>query len=154
MHELPSLGSYFEAWSASWPTQIIRTYRNATTWIKRINTIFIRNNELHQQIFTGNFTNMSASKKTDVGKIKIDRELNIPGPIYNKTKALVTENICMNFCNEKIPFYLETDTLGVGFGAGLLHVRDKMICQKVTAPENTMPIAFASKFISHQNPLQ
>ena len=53
----------------------------------------------------------------------------------------------MAFCNEKEQLYLETDMLGVGLGASLLQVRDRMWLSKNEAPENTglCPIPLASK---------
>ena len=43
-----------------------------------------------------------------------------------KGKTIIKYDACMNFYNLKEPIYLETDTSGVGQGAGLLQVRDGM----------------------------
>ena len=37
----------------------------------------------------------------------------------------------MKFYNEKEPLYLETDISGVRFGAGLLHMRERMWIPKM-----------------------
>ena len=48
------------------------------------------------------------------------------------------------------PLYLETDASRIGLGAGLLQVRDNLICRYDEVQDNTMfwPIAFASKSLS------
>ena len=55
-------------------------------------------------------------------------------------------NVCMKCYDETETLYLETDTLAVNLGAGLLQERDRMNCLEDTAPDNTKlrPIAFAS----------
>ena len=37
--------------------------------------------------------------------------------LYKRAKNIIKKNSTMSFYNEKEPFYLETDTLGVGLGA-------------------------------------
>ena len=56
----------------------------------------------------------------------------------------------MTFYDVNEPQSLDTDTLGISIGAGLLQVRDRMNFPKDTAPGNTIliPIALASKSIS------
>ena len=48
--------------------------------------------------------------------------------LYDKTNSLIEEDISMKSYNEKEPLYLETDAVGVGFGACLLQARDGMNC--------------------------
>ena len=50
----------------------------------------------------------------------------------------------------KKPFNIETNTLALCLGAGLLQVGDGMNCPKDTTPDNTIlcSIAFSSKSIS------
>ena len=52
--------------------------------------------------------------------------------------ASITEDACIRFYNKKEPVYLETNTIGVGLGTGLLQVRDGIYYPKDIAPENTI----------------
>ena len=67
--------------------------------------------------------------------------------LYNKTKLLIKMDICMKFCDETKPLYLETDASRIGLGTALLQTGDSMTCPKDTAPGNTIlrPIMFQVK---------
>ena len=70
---------------------------------------------------------------------------------FQKAKLLSKAKMCMKFYDDTKPFYLETDTSGIGLGgAALLQHRDNMACQKGMAPDNSIfqPIAFASKSLT------
>ena len=66
---------------------------------------------------------------------------------FKKAKLLIKAEMCMKFYDDTKPLYLETDASGIGLRAALLQLRDNMVCQKGTVPDNTIlqPIAFASK---------
>ena len=70
--------------------------------------------------------------------------------LFNKAKALIKEDDCMEFYDETKPLYLETDASRVGLGAGLLQIRDGMNYPQDEAPNNNIltQIAFASKSLS------
>ena len=70
--------------------------------------------------------------------------------LYNKTKSLIIDEVCMKFYDETKPLYLEIDASGIGLGAALLQTRHGMTCPKDTAPDNTIlrPITFASKSLT------
>ena len=40
--------------------------------------------------------------------------------LFNKAKLLIKSDMCMQFCNDTKPLYLETDASGVGLGVALL----------------------------------
>ena len=69
--------------------------------------------------------------------------------LYDKTKSLIENNICMKF-DETKALYLETDASETGLHAALLQTRDGMKWPKDTVPDNTIlrSIAFASKSLS------
>ena len=56
----------------------------------------------------------------------------------------------MEFYDETKPLYLETNTSGVGLGAGLLQTRSGTSCPRDMAPDNNIlrPSVFASKSLS------
>ena len=57
------------------------------------------------------------------------------------------DDVCMNFNDETMPLYLETDASGIGCGTTLLQTKDGTTCPEDIAPDNIIlrPIAFASK---------
>ena len=63
--------------------------------------------------------------------------------LYDRAKNIMKKNAVMVFYNEKEQLYLETDVLGVGLGASILHVTDEMQFPKNEAPDNAVmwPIA-------------
>ena len=67
--------------------------------------------------------------------------------LYDKTKSLIKDDVCMKFYYETTHLYLEMDAFGIGLGTSLLQTRDGTICPEDIAPDNTIlrPIAFASK---------
>ena len=44
----------------------------------------------------------------------------------------------MKFYDDTKLLYLKTDASGIGLGAALLQLRDNTVCQKGTAPDNTI----------------
>ena len=48
--------------------------------------------------------------------------------IYDKAESLIKADICIKFCDETEPLYLETDACGIGLGAALLQTRDGTAC--------------------------
>ena len=70
--------------------------------------------------------------------------------LFAKAKLLIKVDVCMKFCNDTNPLYLETDASRVGLGATLLQLHDNTTCQKGKAPENTIlhPTTFASKSLT------
>ena len=67
--------------------------------------------------------------------------------LYDKTKSLIKDDICMKFYDKTKPVYLKIDASGIGFGTVLLQTRDGTTCSEDTAPDNTIlrSIAFAGK---------
>ena len=67
--------------------------------------------------------------------------------LYGEAKILMKDDVCMKFCDETRPQYLETYVFGIGLSTALLQTRDVMTCPRDTAPDDTIlrPIAFASK---------
>ena len=70
--------------------------------------------------------------------------------LYDKTKSLIKDDICMKFYDGTKPLYLETYSSGIGLCITLLQTIDGKICPKDTAPDNTIlrPITFASKSLT------
>ena len=70
--------------------------------------------------------------------------------LFNKAKLLIKSDMCMKFCNDTKPLYLETDSSRVGLGAALLQTWEGTSCQKDTVPDNTIlcQVAFASKSLT------
>ena len=70
--------------------------------------------------------------------------------LYDKTKSLIKNNICMKFYNETKCLYLETYASSIGLGAALLQTRDGATCPTNAASDNTIlrPILFASKLLT------
>ena len=66
---------------------------------------------------------MWTSAWSDISKLRVDMDC-MYQEIYEKVKATITGDACMKFCNEKETLYLETNTIGVGLGAGLLQARN------------------------------
>ena len=67
--------------------------------------------------------------------------------LFNKAKLLIKSDMCMQFCDDTRPLYLETDASGVGLGAALLQTWEGTTCMKDTVPDSIIlhPIAFVSK---------
>ena len=76
--------------------------------------------------------------------------------MFDKIKAIIKEDACMNFYYETKPLYIETDASGVGLGAALLQTRSNTGCQRDEVPENSIlgPIAFSSKASLGQKKIQ
>ena len=71
---------------------------------------------------------MQATKATHFSeKNRLDVEWELP-ILFNKAKAIMKEDVFMKFYDGTRPQYLETDISGVGLGAGLLQIRDRMNC--------------------------
>ena len=70
--------------------------------------------------------------------------------LFTKAKSLIKADICIKFCDDTKPLYLETDASGGGLGDALLQLHDDTTCQKGMVPDNTIlhPIAFASKSLT------
>ena len=70
--------------------------------------------------------------------------------MYDKTKSLIKDDICMKFYDKTKPPYLEMDASGIGLGTALLQTRDDATCPEDIAPDNTIlwPIPFASKSLT------
>ena len=72
--------------------------------------------------------------------------------LYNKTKLLMKNDICMKFCimdDETTPLYLETDASRIELNAALLQTRGGMTCPKDTAQDTILrPIAFGCKSLT------
>ena len=71
---------------------------------------------------------MWTTTKTDVSKDRLDMEQHM--------KAIMKDDVCMKLYNKKGPLYPETDTLGVGLGAGLLQVWGDLRFPWNEAPDN------------------
>ena len=99
--------------------QIEKRYRH---WQKcyhpsqRITGIY-RYHELPSQVY--NSWSMWATVQNDIHKDRQDLEYNIPD-LYERGKVLIMKDACVKFCDEKKLVYIETDTSGLCFGAGLL----------------------------------
>ena len=67
--------------------------------------------------------------------------------LFNKVKLIIKSELCMEFCDDTKPLYLETDASRVGLGTALLQTQEGTTCQKDTVPDNTIlhPIVFGSK---------
>ena len=48
--------------------------------------------------------------------------------LYEKSKVLIKKDVCMKSYDAVKPIYLETDASEIGFGDGLLQIRDKINC--------------------------
>ena len=57
---------------------------------------------------------------------------------FEKAKLLTKVEMCMEFYDATEPLYLETDAHRIGLGAALQQLRDNIVCQKATAPDNTI----------------
>ena len=70
--------------------------------------------------------------------------------LFVKAKLLIKSDMCMKFYDDTKPFYLETDTSGVGLGTALLQTQEGTRCQTDMVPDNTIlhPTAFASKSLT------
>ena len=70
--------------------------------------------------------------------------------LYNKTKSLIKDDICMKLYDKTKPLYLETDASGIGLGVTLLQMRDGATCPKDITPNKTIlrPIVFVSKSLT------
>ena len=70
--------------------------------------------------------------------------------LFDKTKSIIKEDLCMKFYDKTQPLYLETDVSGVGLGTALLHTRNGIRCPIDKEPDNSIlrPIAFMSKSLS------
>ena len=70
--------------------------------------------------------------------------------LFNKAKSLIKADMCMKFCDDTKPLYLEADASRVGLGVALLQMHEGTACQKGIAPDNTTlhPTAFASKSLT------
>ena len=70
--------------------------------------------------------------------------------VSDKAKLTRKEDAYLKFYDETKPLYLETDTSGVGLGAGLQQTREGMSCPRDEPPGNSIlrPITFASKSLS------
>ena len=64
--------------------------------------------------------------------------------------AIIKDDVCMMFCSEKEPLFLETDASGMGIEAGLLQARDCLSFQWDEMPDNSAlcHIAFACKSLT------
>ena len=58
--------------------------------------------------------------------------------LNEKAKATVKKDTYMKFYDVARPLFLETDASGIGFGAGLLQVRDGMNCGHDEVPDNAI----------------
>ena len=56
--------------------------------------------------------------------------------LYGKVQSPIRDNVCMKFCDETKPLYLETDASGIGCGTTLLQTRDGMTCPRDVAPKH------------------
>ena len=70
---------------------------------------------------------MWAIKKTDVSKISVDLEQDLP-EVYNKTKILIKEDAFTKFYSEREFPFLEKNVSGLGLEADLLQLKDGMNC--------------------------
>ena len=69
---------------------------------------------------------------------------------FEKAKLLIKVGMCMKLYDETKLLYLKTDASGIGLGAALLQLRGSIVCQKGTAPDNTIlqPITFVSESLT------
>ena len=58
--------------------------------------------------------------------------------LFEKAKSLIKTEMCMKFYDDTRLLYLETDASRIGLGAAPLQLRDNMVCQKGTVPDNTI----------------
>ena len=72
--------------------------------------------------------------ETDISKSRLDMMYQ---KLYKEVRAIIKDNVCMNFYNEKEPIYLETDAKGVRVGAGLLQGRNSLQFPQDKVPDNT-----------------
>ena len=70
----------------------------------------VRQYEVSGQVLTNDCRSMQTSAKTDWTWNSMYQEL------YEKQKAIIKDDVCMKFYNEKELPYLETDALGVALG--------------------------------------
>ena len=70
--------------------------------------------------------------------------------LYDKTKSLIKDDVCMKFHNETKPKYLETDASGIGLCVTLLQTRDVTTWPLDIVPDNNIlrPITFAGKSLT------
>ena len=70
--------------------------------------------------------------------------------MFDKTKAIIKEDACMNFYDETKMLYAETNVSGVGLGAALLQTKSGTSCPRDKVPDNSIlrPIAFSSKSLN------
>ena len=55
-----------------------------------------------------------------------------------KAKFLIKAEMYIKFYDDTKLLYLETDASRIGLGVALLQLRDNTVCQKDTAPDNTI----------------
>ena len=70
--------------------------------------------------------------------------------MFDKAKAVIKEDACMNIFHETKPIYIETDMSRVRLEATLLQTRSNTSCPRDEAPDNSIlrPIAFSSKSLT------
>ena len=73
--------------------------------------------------------------------------------LYEKAKAIIRDGVCIKFCNEKEPPYLEKDASVVGLGTGFY--RSGAVCgshrDEVSKKTVLQPIAFEGKSLANRN---
>ena len=47
--------------------------------------------------------------------------------LFNNAKEIIKDNICIKFYDQTRALYLESDSSGIGLGAGLLQIRDVIV---------------------------
>ena len=85
-------------------------------------------------------------ENADFIKMWMDLQQHLLQPIQ-QSQNIIKKNATMVFYNEKEQLYLETDASGVGLGASVLHMRDRMWFPRNEAPDRSVlwQIVFASK---------